>query len=220
MSVKKSLMFSFVGETWNPLGGACLHNCSYCWAKMLIKKNKMSKYEGEPRLVLKEMHREFKCPSDKMVFVCDMCDLFGDWVSADIINAVLDKIRSCSDTKFLLLTKNPVRYHDFVLPSNCVAGATVESDYLGCGDAPPNVDRLRAMWELKYDSKVERMISVEPVMAFSEQFFRYLVLVEPSFVAVGRDNYSNGLHQPSRDDIEGLISNLEKVGIKVYRKTI
>lgn len=109
-----SKMFPFITvPDWNPLGGDCHYNCYHggCWAKRLIAQYGMTKYQGEARLCVEQMEREFK-PGD-FVFVEDMADLFGPWVSKVDILAVLDVIRNFPKTDFLLLTKNPKRYLEF-----------------------------------------------------------------------------------------------------------
>jgi protein gp37 len=118
-------MFPFITSTWNPLGGECLHNCSYCWAKELAKKYNMKKYTGKPTLSIKELSRVFQ--HKDFVFTCDMCDLFGEWVPTEFIQRILDRMLT-SQATYLLLTKNPARYLEFDLPKNCVAGATIETD--------------------------------------------------------------------------------------------
>lgn len=213
---KKSKMFPFITQTWNPIGGECKQNCSYCWAKKLIKKYGMQKYIGEARLFTSELAKVFK--HDDFVFACDMTDLFGSWVPREIIQRVLDRMLT-SQATFLLLTKNPSRYLEFDLPKNCVAGATIESDcdHLVSLGAPKVIDRLYAMRQLKHPHK---MISIEPIMRFSEKFFDYLMMCNPEFVAVGYDNYNNGLDEPQLSEAEGLIALFELNKVKVYRKTL
>jgi protein gp37 len=210
-----SKMFPFITKTFNPLGGECLHNCSYCWAKKLVKQYGMEKYTGKARLILSELLKVFK--KEDFVFVCDMCDLFGSWVPKEMIQAVLDYIAE-SPATFLLLTKNPARYLEFKIPDNCVCGATIECDmnFQVNGAAPAPFSRIEAMRKVKH----RKMVSVEPIMAFTDSFPYSLVSIKPEFVAVGRDNYNNHLSEPSRKEIEQLNSDLEKAEIKVYRKTI
>ena len=45
-------------------------------------------------------------------------------------------------------------------------------------------------------------------------------LIYPEFVAVGYDNYKNGLQEPELENVEALIHGCENRGIKVYRKTL
>jgi protein gp37 len=208
-------MFPFITRTWNPLGGECLHHCSYCWARKLAERYGQKKYIGKPRIYAKVLEKgEFK--QSDFVFVCDMTDLFGYWVPKEIIIAILRHIKH-SPATFLLLTKNPQRYLEFDIPGNCVCGATIESDVEHDLTGPPKSLRLEAMKNLKHPRK---MISIEPIMRFSPQFIRSILVVQPEFVAIGYDNYRCGLDEPSLELTEILIHGLKAYGIKVYRKTL
>jgi protein gp37 len=214
-------MFPFITATWNPLGGECLHNCTYCWAKKLAQNYNMKKYTGTPTLSSKEMARSFK--ETDFVFVCDMTDLFGDWVPTLLIQQVLLKLQlgvmANSQTQYILLTKNPQRYLEFKIPDNCIVGATIECDmaFKVNGEAPTPYSRLDAMKHLKHPRK---MVSIEPIMNYTETFLYKLLAIKPEFVAVGYDNYNNNLPEPHLAKTMGLIMCLEQEGIKVYRKTL
>jgi len=212
-------MFPFINKTWNPLGGECLHHCSYCWAKKLIKNYNMKKYTGPPVLIEKEMKQTFK--ETDFVFVCDMTDLFGKWVPTELIKEILDVIRK-NPAKFLLLTKNPIRYRYFSIPENCACGATIETDMsLDDSLAPPVGLRLAVMESLKqYFTPKHTMISIEPIKHFSRDFAQIIISGKPDFVAVGYDNYNNNLTEPSFNNTLRLIKALEDAHIKVYKKTL
>jgi protein gp37 len=210
-----SRMFPFISVTWNPLGGECLHNCSYCWAKKLSNQYRMEKYIGKSTLNTKELSRVFQ--HQDFVFTCDMCDLFGEWVPKDFIQRILDRMLT-SQATYLLLTKNPARYLEFDLPKNCVAGATIECDMMFKvnGDAPTPFSRIEAMRKVKG----RKMVSVEPIMVFTDSFPYSIVSMNPEFVAVGYDNYNSGLSEPSLNKTLDLIAVLEEWKVKVYRKTL
>lgn len=209
-------MFPFISATWNPLGGECLHQCSYCWAKTLIKKYNFKKYVCAPAIVEQELKRVFK--HNDFVFTCDMTDLFGEWVPKVFIQRILDRMLT-SQATYLLLTKNPARYLEFDLPKNSVAGATIECDmnFKVNGNAPTPCSRLEAMRKLKHPRK---MVSIEPIMNYSTEFLPMLLDVKPEFIAVGYDNYNNNLPEPYLAKTMGLIQALEQEGVKVYRKTL
>lgn len=224
-----SKMFPFITvPDWNPLGGECHYNCyrGGCWAKRLIAQYGMTKYKGDARLCTEQMEREFK--PGAFVFTCDMLDLFGPWVQKADVLAVLDVIRNTPEAKFLLLTKNPARYLEFTgsLPKNAVLGATVETNVYfesGISYAPSPLDRLEAMTLLADMVKNQIFFSVEPICDFTEPYFaqaltrRWRSLFG---VAVGYDNYENHLPEPSLAKAERLIGQLEKAGVRVFRKTL
>lgn len=216
MKMKASRMFSFITRTWNPLGGKCDHRCRYCWARRLANQYLFVKYNGEPRLYEKEFR--YKFAKEDFVFVCDMSDLFGDWVPKELIQRVVD-FANKSEAQFLFLTKNPKRYKEFAFGNNCTLGATIETDFdkLCLDGAPPRSERLREMALLKHPHK---MVSVEPIMKFSGNFLKELLTIKLDFAAVGFDNYHNNLPEPPEVEAEMLASALEKAGIKVYRKTM
>lgn len=214
-------MFEFITKTWNPLGGKCEHNCMYCWAqgkKGIAVKYGMGKYEGNPRLIESELTKHFN--EDDFVFVCDMCDLFGSWVPSELIQIILDRIAE-SEATFLLLTKNPKRYLDFMFSDNVVLGATIEcnwdSGYGWVSNAPSPLFRLVAMEKVSYPRK---FVSVEPIMDFEQAFPDAVIALNPWAVAVGYDNYGNKLSEPSLAKTMAFIERLESAGIKVYRKTL
>lgn len=208
-------MFPFITKTWNPLGGECQHSCSYCWAKQLTKRYGLQKYTGKPTLTEKELARVFQ--HEDFVFVCDMADLFGDWVPKEYIQRILDRMLT-SQATYLLLTKNPKRYHEFNLPKNCVAGATIETDIdYDTGSAPCRLERIKFMQTLDHPRK---MISIEPIMMLGWDFTDYIIEIHPEFVAVGYDNYHNNLVEPDLATTKEMMTEFKEAGIKVYEKTL
>src|SRR5262245_47723476 len=103
--------------SWNPVTG-CLHNCPYCYARdiaTLVPTASAFPNGFAPTLCpyrLKAPHNtsfpEAKAADwigHKNVFVCSMADLFGRWVPAEWIEAVLTEIRAAPQWNFLFLTK-------------------------------------------------------------------------------------------------------------------
>ena len=213
-------MFPFITKTWNPLGGECLHHCSYCWAQKLAKEKRMRKYQGEPKLT-ESLVKWFK--SDDFVFVCDMLDLFGPWVSTEDIGLVLGRIVE-SPAKFLFLTKNPARYTEFLSTLqkiNGVLGVTLETnrETEQVSKALNPAERWLDFKDLEYSPK---FVAIEPIMdfdleSFSDELFNITNLES---VAIGYDNYGNRLSEPPLEKTMQLIDRLEKAGITVYRKTL
>jgi len=202
-------MFDNITETWNPVVG-CLHYCSYCWARRLAetKLKNIERYRDgfKPKLVEKELNRRFH---KKYVFAVDMGDLFGDWVLSEWILKVIDAIKKSPSSYFLLLTKNPKRYMEFLdlYPENVVLGATIETnrDY-PVSKAPATVERYGFMKELPFKN---RIISIEPIMDFDlETFVNWIKDINPIMVHVGYDNHNNNLPEPSLSKTYQLIDQL------------
>jgi DNA repair photolyase len=219
-------MFPFITKTWNPLGGECLHKCRYCWMNELKQKfpGLKAKYSGEPRIYDKELAKAKKFTEDDFVFVCDCTDLFGHWVPTIFIRKVMFEILN-SPAKFLLLTKNPQRYGQYIMetcdqiPKNCILGCTVESDVDHILSGQPEKHRLAEMQNYS-NIGYPVMLSIEPIMGFTRKFIDRIYQVKPKFVAVGYDNYENGLVEPSLAETCALIAWLAAAKIKVYRKTL
>ena len=218
-------MFPFITDTWNPLKGVCPHNCNYCWAKKLIAQRPtlQQKYQGQYDFDLKQIHKKFKPGS--FVFVCDMLDLFARDVPMVAVMTILKQIKAQPEVTFLLLTKHPQYMADMELPENVIAGATIESEFdprlygYNYSKAPMMQDRIKAMINLEHPRK---FVSIEPIMDFSPgAFLSAIKNIKPQFVAVGFDNYGNNLPEPeSLEKVLDFIAEIEKLGIKVYRKTI
>jgi len=155
------------------------------------------------------------------IFVADMGDLFGDWVPNSWIQEILDYIENFPRTKFLFLTKNPVRYTEFDFPKNAWLGATIETDkdigYTKISKAPLPSVRINAMIDLKYPQK---FISIEPILNFTDNFHLLIKRIDPQIIYVGYDNYNNKLPEPRLAKTRNLIRQLREYGFVVYEKSI
>jgi len=223
--MRKSLMFQQEnGErvpTWNPVVG-CTHECSYCWARKLASTRLKHIYQNfKPRLIRSRLKKVPETNAE-FVFVVSMGDLFCTGVKDEWILEVLKTIRSHEDKTFLLLTKNPLRYHDFlhVMPDNVILGATVESlDDFGYSKAPKPIERLRAMASI---TDFRKMLSVEPILQATREFAKEIRKVKPEFVYVGYDNWNNKLkEEPALKDALTFVEILEtftEVRVKTLRK--
>jgi protein gp37 len=196
-------------KTWNPIIG-CLHNCSYCWAKRfaLERLSNTEKYKDgfAPKLAENELNKRFR---NQFVFVSDMGDLFGEWVSKEWIVRVIAATKNSPSSDFLFLTKNPSRYKEFVhlCRKNIVLGATIETNRShDFSKAPPVAERAKAMIDLQYDRK---FLSIEPIMDFDLQILvGWIEEIAPIQVAVGYDNWNNRLPEPSLTKTFQLIERM------------
>ena len=225
-----SRMFDVVSETWNPVIG-CLHYCKYCWAMRLVERKlrfATDKYRDgffRPKIIEKEFRKKFR--PNTLVFVCDMGDLFGEWVEDSWIERVLSHIAKFPKTTFLLLTKNPYRYRFFMdsMPRNVLLGATIETNIdsisMSYSNAPSVSARIVSMIYLaeKYPD-YKRMIAIEPIMKFDDRFIDFIIIIRPSLVYVGYDNYNNHLPEPPLWKTKNLINRLRNAGITVRVKTL
>ena len=217
-------MFRFITETWNPMIG-CLHMCHYCWARRFARRFLHTCslcYEFRPHMHWKRLRKRWRNP--KTVFVCDMGDLFCEGVPADWIVRVLNVILANPKCEFLLQTKNPARYHEFVerFGKNVILGATIETNMFQItrrlSEAPNPKDRYEAMRDVPWEYK---FISVEPILDFDlEVMVKWVSEIEPIRVAIGYDNWNCKPDEPPLRKTLKLIEELEAMGIEVERKTL
>lgn len=194
-------------ETWNPVGGKCPHRCSYCYRNDMMRfpQNKR-KYSGEPRFI------DIPIPkTDKVIFVCSMNDLFASSIKEEIIKKVLRKCREKQDNTYLLQSKNPYRFNEFLdkLPEKVILGTTIETNrYVEFSLAPSQKIRLR---DMVYLSDFDTMVSIEPIMDFDlDVMIGWMKAISPEFVSMGADSKSHNLPEPTPEKIKKLIKELEK----------
>lgn len=224
MGILMARMFPFITETWNPLaGGPCPGECSYCWATDLKARYKYSKYVGPWRVDEKVIGKTFK--PGAFVFVQDMSDLWAPSVPVNIQQKVLANIMENPKTTFLLLTKFPEGYdNDYdEIPDNVVLGITMETNrsVKQFSKAPQPYDRLVSLDKTAKANDLREFISIEPIMDFDREYLLpWLNIIHPWAIAIGYDNYNNGLPEPSLAKTMELIESLRKRGITVYEKTL
>ena len=229
-----SRMFPFITRTHNPIGGGHViqkdgkitgcYNCVYCWATSMKNQYKWQKYLGTYRLIEKELLVRYK--TDDFTFVGDMIDIGR--VPMPILIQFINWLED-QPGKILLLTKNPKIYMELIrlsikIPENVYLGSTIESDveHHYISKAPSQFDRLYWMTHLsQIESVKDRLfISIEPIMDFGLRTFETdIYRIKPWAVAIGYDNYNNGLPEPDLSKVKDLISEMEKY-TTVYIKTL
>jgi len=226
-----SRMFTVDGhrvKTFNPVTGC--HGpegkgpCVYCFAKMLAegKLADTPKYRDcgfkptyHPKVFEKDLGR------NNIYFVCDMGDLWGDWVPNNWIQDVWRKCASADASNvFWFLTKNPSRYLRFLIEnglyprSNFVFGVTSERD---------DGNRILPMLALIGTfPDTHTFVSMEPIMDFdAERMISWLSRLQPEFIYIGYDSGNHHLPEPPLEKVEALISTLQNAGkIEVRRKLL
>ena len=201
---------------WNPIGG-CEHNCSYCSIKRIEKR--AGKDMTTPVFRNGENgtknYMNDNLGSGRKIFVCSSGDMWGEWVKSENIRSVLNYCREYLSNEYLFLTKNPKRYGIWpgnLCSLNCIAGATIETDADAIGGwasyAPGVLQRLGEMELVREVFELRTMISIEPIMKFTERFAERLRTVDPYIVYIGVDSGHNNLPEPTADELRGLIAEL------------
>ncbi len=221
---KKSRMFRSVNHTWNPVVG-CSHHCFYCWARMLVKRRRYQTPCNECYNFKVHAHLERPIKTGKVILVCSMGDLFCKECPRDYIQQVLDKIRNYQNKTFIICSKNPARFSDFIksVPDNCILGTTIETNrnvlVKKWSQAPAPSLRYRAMASIKSKRK---FLSIEPIMEFDFSIMvQWIKDINPIIVEIGYNNYQRfRLPEPPLSKTKQLIKRIQKMGIILKEKTI
>lgn len=218
-------MYEFADATFNPIKGACLHACSYCY--MIGIRNR---FHQDPTLRLDTKELQKRLGTGKYIFVGSSTDMWAANIPSTWIKAVLDHLAAYPENTYLLQSKNPARFIEFCDHKlfigdkrNLILATTVESDrdYPGISDAPVMAERIAAMKTLS-DIGIQTTITVEPIMTFTDAtaFADMIASVRPVQVNIGANSSrAVKLPEPTKDDVKALIGELESRGIKVHRKS-
>jgi protein gp37 len=134
----------YVDWSWNPVTG-CLKKCSYCYANRVAWGRTKSLYLANPHVIAGDpadpfaprwwpgrMDEPRKLKKPARIFVTDMGDLFGPWMSTPGIYdigwatrvSVMETVKACPQHTFLFLTKFPENLPQEGWPENCWVGVT------------------------------------------------------------------------------------------------
>jgi protein gp37 len=140
------------------------------------------------------------------VFVCSMADLFGRWVPAEWIEAVLDRCRAAPQWTFLFLTKFPVRMAEFDFPDNAWVGTTVD-----CQARVANAERSFR----KVKARV-KWLSCEPLI----EPLQFTDLGAFDWLVIGGASSSSQTPEwrPPRRWFNELEREAVRAGVRVYEK--
>lgn len=199
--------------SWNPVTG-CKHNCPYCYARDIA--NRFYPHGFEPAIVPSRLAAPGNttvpdaAKTDigyKNVFTCSMADLFGRWVPAEWIEAVLDQVRANKQWNFLFLTKFPGRLAEFQFPDNAWVGTSVDCQArVAAAEAAFRNVKAAVKW-----------LSCEPLL----EPLRFNSLSMFQWIVIGGSSKSTQTPawNPPRQWVASLESHAWNCGVKVYEKT-
>lgn len=205
-------MYDFVTHTWNAIKGICPHDCSYCYMKRFPQK--------PMRLDANELKTDLG--TGNFIFVGSSIDMFAEEIPSEWILAVLEHCKKYEGNTYLFQSKNPARFFEFAsrgsFPKNTILGTTIETNFKNnFSKAPSPEDRAKSM--AGWDVSVRRMVTIEPIMDFYMPDLVELVkMAKPEWVNIGADSKNSNLPEPSKQQVDELIVELEKF-TKVRRKT-
>jgi len=203
-------MYPWVTHTWNPVGGACPHKCTYCYIRRSFLGG--TKYDGDPRLVEKYLNDDLG--EGNFIFVQSAADLFAHGVRSDIIKPILEKCKEHPDNHYLFQSKNPQRIftmaNTYGLPSNSLIATTIETNRENSlANAPSRISRRGSISTINERTRFRTMISIEPVMDFDvTEFTAWLWISKPQVISIGADSKQCDLPEPSADKLKTLYDNI------------
>ncbi len=201
---QKGNMYEFVTHMWAPIRGKCSHDCSYCY---------MKKWGEQPPLHIDKKDMATDLGAGNFIFVCHTIDLFADDVLAEWIIEVLYQLTGYPMNKYLLQSKNPKRFLDFIgkYPNNILFGTTIETNrFIVRSFAPPVSQRAMALAELSHKG-FETMVTIEPIFDFDlDELIGLIELANPEWVNIGADSKGHDLPEPPKEKVEKLIEILQK----------
>jgi protein gp37 len=205
--------------TWNVVTG-CLHECPYCYARDMATLGPTArafpngfaptfvpgrlKAPQNTRFPAEKAGREL---GHKNVFTVSMGDLFGHWVPAEWVEAVLAEVRAAPQWNFLFLTKSPGRMARFDLPENAWVGTTVD-----CQARVANAEK--AFRKVKAGVK---WLSCEPLL----EPLKFKDLGAFQWVVLGGASPSSKTPEwrPPRAWAQDIEDECERLGVPFYEKT-
>lgn len=197
-------MYEWVDYMWPAIKGKCSHDCSYCFMKI---------WGEQPPLRLDEKELLANLGEGNFIFVCHTVDMFAEDVPSKWITRVLGRLCCYPLNKYLLQSKNPKRYLDFLglYPNNVILGTTIETNRnIVKSKAPPFKERSQILAGLSKQGYLT-MVTIEPIFDFDLNALVELVLqASPEWVNIGADSKRHNLPEPPKEKIEALIKALEE----------
>ncbi len=147
--------------------------------------------------------------ASKGIFVCNMCEFFGDWVPANWQSEVFKVIRANYQHRFYFLTKQPwnlAKWSPF--PDNCWIGVTICNKEMAYRGWWHYFNLVRA--KLKFIS-FEPLLEDVMAMPLNEQ-----VTQKPDWVIIG--SQTKPYNPPKIEWVEAIVETADEVGVPVFLK--
>jgi protein gp37 len=156
------------GFTWNPWVGCDHHETGVCAVGKncyaLKQKTERKMHDCPecqtftPHLHPERMNQPIRRLTPSTIFAVSVGDLMSKTVPREVIIDVIRVVIRSPQHRFLFLTKNPDRYREFVWPSNCWLGVTVNIQRDAC-----RLNRLALTVMKKHKQTNPTFASFEPL---------------------------------------------------------
>jgi len=159
------------------------------------------------------------------IFVGSNGDTFCDGVPDSwIIRLIFYILNNKSNNKFLLQTKNPMRFDDGILDlesvkDKVILGTTIETNRgTPWSKAPSTRQRAYYLGLMKLRG-FKTFLSLEPLADFDfEVLSSWIMSIQPDAIEIGLENYTNFTLKPQEEKIIKLIKWLDEVGFEYVLK--
>lgn len=181
-----------------------------------------------PRFWRKKLSIPFGKP--KGIFVCDMGELFGDWIPMDWQEMIFAIIRVHSQHRFYLLTKQPQNLVKFSpYPPNCWVGVTA-TDFSSLYYAVPYIAEIEAKVKyISFEPSLESMMSdslelITPYLQWliigsctgTKKDMETLIARYPELTLMPWGKKWTA--QPKIEQVQEIVRAADKAGVKVFLK--
>jgi protein gp37 len=220
------------GYTWNPITGCLNHENGLCkgggfpcYAFRLANGRLKQRYLAQKTWPLtaglkdhpsadpfyprfwEERLGDIPLKPPRGIFVCDMGELFGDWLPRDWQDRIFNIIKGNPQHRFYLLTKQPqnlIKWSPF--PPNCDVGVTVTS----------NGAMTLALESLAYIEAKVRFISFDPLLGFIGMADHMSIKGIVDWIIIG--SQTKPYKPPKIEWVEEIARAADKAGVKVFLK--
>jgi len=226
------------GYTWNPITGCnnqidgmCQGGSFPCYAYRLANGRLKDRYLANKNTATKNYDEDSypfyprfwtdrltilggKSPSShyerRGIFVCNMGELFGDWIPREWQDKIFWEINHNPRHRFYLLTKQPRNLEKFSpFPDNCWVGVTATN-------TPMFVEAMDSIYNI--EAKV-KYLSLEPLLDWRVDPF----ILEKDFKAQQLDWLIIGAQTkptiyPRIECVQEIVEACDKAGVKVFLK--
>lgn len=198
----------------------CDFNCLYCAFKHTMSRSKCPLCRTFTPHAHLEVLDKRPPPTKDGEFLT--MGLNGDiaFATGKELRRMIEYCNQWHDRTFVLQTKDPwifTKFKDVIQP-NMIIGTTIETDKSTTfvSKAPPVDVRYDALVNMP----VRKMLTIEPIMEFTDDFAEIIYNFDPEIVYIGYDSKNNHLPEPTSLETKVLIGQLRGAGIDVREKLI
>jgi protein gp37 len=229
--VRISTGIEWTDYTWNPVGG-CKHGCRWSMPDGTVA----TCYAGDVAGGLarrayphgfehhywhpQRLDEPLKLEGAAKIFVGSMTDLFGHWVPARHIDAVLFACEEVRHHTFQLLTKNPGRAIGYFMPGNVWLGASVAPDWMNGKRLTRSQQETllrKSLLALAESDAWVKFMSFEPLAWDCAPAVGELVEVL-DWAIVGAASKGRSLYPPDEGHLRALVDLLDDLKVPVFFK--